>query len=55
MGNANKRGTVQGNGRLSRSGGNIEKNKARKISHGKINASKLVVLVSAEGALYFHP
>ena len=25
MGNADKRGTVQGNGRLSRSGGNIEK------------------------------
>ena len=57
MGNADKRGTVQGNGRLSRSGGNIEKIKPEKISLHQINASKLVALsgpVSAEGVLYFH-
>ena len=57
MGNADKRGTVQGNGRLPRSGGNIEKIKPEKISLHQINASKLVALsgpVSAEGVLYFH-
>ena len=57
MGNADKRGTVQGNGRLSRSDGNIEKIKSEKSSLRQINASKLVALsgpVSAEGVLYFH-